>query len=79
MTASDWLPGGGYVLIVLGLGCFPFGSGASPKRDLDAFNNLADVGLFWKAGVGLVGMGVLCLIASNISWGRSRSRRHDVI
>ena len=69
---SHWLRGAGYVLILLGVGCFPFGLGASPKRDLDAFNNLADFGLFWKAGVGLIGMGAFCLIASNVSWGRGR-------
>ena len=72
MTASEWIRVVGWVLIAIGIGCFPFGLGASPKRDLNAFNNLADVGLFWKAGIGLVGMGVVCLIGSSIS---SRKRR----
>ena len=72
MTSSAWLRGLGYVLILVGVGCLPFGLGASPKRDLNAFNNLADLGVFWKAGIGLIGVGVLCVITSGISWRAKR-------
>ena len=48
----------GVVLIVLGLGCFPVGYGINPVRDLSRFENLVDLGLFWKVGVMLVGIGI---------------------
>jgi hypothetical protein len=72
IKASEWLRGIGWVLIAVGIACFPFGLGASPKRDLNTFNNLADLGLFWKTGIGLIVMGIVCLIASSVSWRKSQ-------
>ena len=50
MTLADWLRGIGAALIGVGIICFPVGLGVSPKRDLSRFDNLADLGLFVKAG-----------------------------
>jgi hypothetical protein len=55
------------VALLLGLlriMCFPAGLGVSPKRDLNAFNNLADVGNFVSIGVTFVGAAAVLFVAS---------------
>jgi hypothetical protein len=49
---------------LLGFMCFPVGLGVSPKRDLNAFNNLADVGNFISIGVTLVGAAAVLFVVS---------------
>jgi multisubunit Na+/H+ antiporter MnhB subunit len=66
MSVSQSLSLVGVVLIVLGLGCFPVGYGINPVRDLSMFENLVDLGLFWKVGVMLVGIGVAFLLVGGI-------------
>jgi hypothetical protein len=66
MTLSDRFRAIGYVLILVGVGCFPMAMGASAKRDLSTFNHLADLGLFWKVGAAMVGLGIACLLASSL-------------
>jgi hypothetical protein len=46
----------------MGLLCFPIGFGASPKRDTSAFSNFADLGIFFKAGLILLTVGLLLLV-----------------
>ena len=60
----------GVGVMALGLLCFPVGAGLSPKRDLSAFFNLADLGLFWKAGLVLLAVGAVILVASFLTPGR---------
>jgi hypothetical protein len=43
-------------------GALPVGWGASPKRDLSAFNNAADLGAFVKPGVLLIAAGLLMVL-----------------
>ena len=54
----------GIVALAIGAMCFPVGFGVSPKRDLSAFSNLADMGVFLKAGLVLVPIGVVVLVVS---------------
>jgi hypothetical protein len=53
----------GIVVMLIGLMCMP-GIGPNPKRDLSAFNNLADLGLFWKMGLVLLPLGAAMLVVS---------------
>jgi hypothetical protein len=46
MNAREWMQAAGIVMIGMGLLCFPIGFGMSPKRDISAFSNLADLSLF---------------------------------
>ncbi len=54
----------GIVVMVLGLICLPLSIGVSPKRDLSAFNNLVDLGFFWKPGLVLLAVGAVMVIVS---------------
>jgi uncharacterized protein YjeT (DUF2065 family) len=54
----------GIVAVAPGVLCVPLGYGRSPKRDLSAFSNLADLGIFWRAGLVLLALGALILAAS---------------
>lgn len=62
----------GVALLLLGLMCLPSGSGISPKRDLSAFNNLADAGLFLRVGL-VVTTGGALLVAAWILPGRNKN------
>jgi hypothetical protein len=59
---------------LLGFMCFPVGLGVSPKRDLNAFNNLADMGNFMSIGVRLVGAAVVLFVASFLFPGEAPGR-----
>jgi hypothetical protein len=71
-TGKDWRRGRartvvqiiGVTTMLVGGGALPVGWGASPKRDLSAFNNAADLGAFVKPGVVLIGAGLLVLLVS---------------
>jgi hypothetical protein len=54
----------GYALLLIGGGALPVGFGVSPKRDLSAFENAADLGAFVKPGIVLIGTGVAVLVLS---------------
>jgi hypothetical protein len=54
----------GAIALAIGVMCLPVGYGISPKRDLSAFSNLADMGLFLKAALLLVPIGILALTIS---------------
>ena len=43
----------------VGVLCLPLGFGVSPKRDLSAFFNLADMGMFLKAAAVLIPIGFI--------------------
>lgn len=55
---------GGMLLFVAGLVCLPVGYGVNPKRDLNFFNNLADLGAFVRVSVVLVAVGLVTMAAS---------------
>lgn len=44
----------GAAVAALGVLCLPVGFGVNPKRDLSAFFNLADMGIFLKAALVLI-------------------------
>ena len=52
---------GGTAIAAIGVLCLPVGFGVSPKRDLDIFSNLADLGAFVHLGITLVVLGLLAL------------------
>jgi len=57
----------GIIIGAIGLLCFPLGFGTNPKRDLNGFDNLADIGMFVRPGLILLGaggiiLGVSCLL-----------------
>lgn len=54
----------GVASMAAGLGCLPVGYGINPKRDLSAFNNLADMGVFVNLGLILIAVGAVVLLAS---------------
>jgi hypothetical protein len=54
----------GVALAVIGAGALPVGFGVSPKRDLSAFENAADLGAFVKPGLGLIGVGLVVVALS---------------
>jgi len=62
---------GGVVLFLLGIICLPAGYGLSPKRNLSAFNNLADLGAFIKMGLVLMGIGLVAFFISYFVPGES--------
>jgi hypothetical protein len=64
MGLKEWGRSLGVISICIGVLCFPVGFGVSPKRDLNVFSNLADLNLFFEAGVALVGAGGLVCIVS---------------
>ena len=53
-------------MAAIGIVCLPVGYGITPKRDLSAFNNLADTGIFVTAGLVLVTTGAVLLGISRI-------------
>lgn len=57
---------GGWLVLSLGLSSLPVGYGASPARDLSLFKNLADAGVFIKAAVAFIAVGVALLLASSL-------------
>jgi hypothetical protein len=54
----------GITLLLIGAGALPVGFGVSPKRDLGAFENAADLGAFVKPGVVLIGAGLVTVVLS---------------
>jgi multisubunit Na+/H+ antiporter MnhB subunit len=52
----------GMAIAAVGVLCLPVGFGVNPKRDLSAFFNLADMGLFIKAALVLIPIGVIVLL-----------------
>jgi hypothetical protein len=56
--------------MVLGGMFMPIGFGVSPKRDLSAFNSLADMGAFLSWGVSLIGTGVALIVVALLLPGR---------
>ena len=61
---TPWIRTAGIVIFALGGLCLPLGVGTSPKRDLSVFNNLADAGLFIKAGLVISAVGVVLFFLS---------------
>jgi hypothetical protein len=61
----------GITLLLIGAGSLPVGFGVSPKRDLSAFNNAADLAAFVKPGVVLMGAGLVAVV---LSWFLPKSR-----
>jgi heme/copper-type cytochrome/quinol oxidase subunit 1 len=55
---------GGVIVFLGGLSRCPLGYRGSPKRDLNAFNNFADLGAFIKMGLILMGVGVIFFFLS---------------
>jgi multisubunit Na+/H+ antiporter MnhB subunit len=53
----------GVAIASVGVLCLPVGFGVNPKRDLSVFFNLADMGLFIKAALVLIPIGVIVLLA----------------
>ena len=49
----------GVVLAAVGVLCLPVGLGVNPKRDLSAFFNLADMGMFLKGALILIPFGAI--------------------
>jgi hypothetical protein len=54
----------GVAIAAFGLVCLPVGYSINPKRDLSAFNNLADTGIFVTVGFVLIATGVVLFVAS---------------
>jgi hypothetical protein len=52
---------GGAGLAAIGVMCLPVGFGISPKRDLNLFSNIADLGAFVQTGVILIAIGLLAV------------------
>jgi len=50
--------------------CLPVGYGINPKRDLSAFSNVADMGMFIAMGLTLLAIGAVLLAASYFLRGR---------
>lgn len=65
-TVREALRAIGIVAILIGGLCFPVGYGINPERDLSAFHNLADLGMFQRVGVILVGVGVAVLLGAHL-------------
>ena len=61
---KSWLRAAGIVIFALGGLCLPLGVGISPKRDLNVFHNLADAGLFNKAGFVIAAVGLVIFFLS---------------
>jgi multisubunit Na+/H+ antiporter MnhB subunit len=51
----------GAAVAAVGVLCLPMGFGVNPKRDLSAFFNLADTGIFVKAALVLIAIGFIVL------------------
>jgi hypothetical protein len=54
----------GIILFFAGLLCLPVGWGASPKRDTSLFFNFADLGLYLRAALILMPVGIGVAISS---------------
>ena len=61
---------GGTLCFLTGIMCLPVGYGVSPKRDLSAFKNLADMHAFVRVGVFLMALGGVAVGASYLTPGR---------
>jgi len=61
---TPWLRAAGILILAIGVLCLPLGIGISPKRDLSVFSNLADAGLFIKAGLVIAAVGVFIFFLS---------------
>jgi hypothetical protein len=56
---------GGIAVFAVGAMCLPIGYGHHhPKRDLSVFFNIAEMGDFIKAGLLLIGVGLIAVILS---------------
>ncbi len=55
---------GGAASLAAGVLCLPVGYGVNPKRDLSAFSNLADMGIFVTSGLIMVAIGAVLLLGS---------------
>ena len=64
---------GGVLCFACGLMLIPLGYGISPKRDLSAFNNIVDLGVFFKTGLLLVAIGATVSVVSLLLPGKSSS------
>jgi hypothetical protein len=54
----------------VGVLCLPVGFGVNPLRDLSAFDNLADMGVFVKAAIVLIPIGsIVCAIGDVLPGG----------
>jgi hypothetical protein len=60
----------GILVLLLGGMFIPIGHGVSPKRDLSAFNNLADMGAFLTWAVALIGIGIVLIVVAVLLPGR---------
>ena len=54
----------GVAIAAVGLMCLPVGYGINPKRDLSAFNNLSDTGIFVTGGFVFIAIGAVLFVAS---------------
>jgi hypothetical protein len=54
----------GFLLLLLGIHFLPTAPGINPERDLSAFSNLADTGLFQRYGLWIAGIGLAVMLAS---------------
>ena len=61
---TPWFRAAGILILAIGVLCLPLGIGISPKRDLSVFSNLADAGLFIKAGLVIAAVGVFIVFLS---------------
>ena len=64
MRINDWILIIAIFLICIGVMCFPVGFGVSPKRSLSLFDNLTNLGAFFKIGLILFLTGTVLLIIS---------------
>lgn len=60
----------GIFVLILGGMFIPIGSGVSPKRDLSAFYNLADMGAFLTWAIALIGIGIVLIVVAVLLPGR---------
>lgn len=65
MNIRDYIKAIGICLMAVGILCLPIGFGASPKRDTSIFFNFADLGIFLKASLIFLTLGLLLLA---IAW-----------
>lgn len=68
-TAKIVLRIAGVASSAIGIMCLPVGFGSSPKRDLSAFFNLADVGEFVRVGLTLIAIGAVMFMVSYLGRG----------
>lgn len=60
----------GILVLLLGGMSIPIEHGVSPKRDLSAFNSLADMGAFLTWAVALIGIGIVLIVVAVLLPGR---------